>query len=794
MGWRLTRISLLILLILIFPETFIFGSNTVSGWFTTGQDGDILLSGTDFNNAGYLNSEGDGLLFNHPGNIASDGTRLLLADTWNNRVLIWRTIPESNASPEMVLGQGSLTTNDPGTGLNRMNWPVGVSTANGKVVVADTQNDRILIWHSFPTANGQPSDLYLDLTQYDPEMGWPWAVWTNGTKLITTSTRGACVLIWNSFPTTDNQAADLILRGQNPDDGTNRFGTPRSIGSDGETYLVIGDHNPENESAEEGNFFWNSFPTFGNAPYDFFMTDPVESQVMWGGVKAPDGKFVTLGTRVHIWNAVPTAVTSPDLSVGKTYVVLSETVCDEDGYPFQDGDGSGVAITPSGKLFLSLPGRNMVVAYDSMPISANQCPDYAIGAPDIDTNTLETHYLISNLLPETDGKSLFAISEGWNRLYVWSSIPTESGIYPDVVYPSTLLSLGYAATDIALHEDTLVIAGEKAVDIWTTSPFYQRNPDTSFRNQIGPVTFQFIKGVALDDNYLYIADGDAGKLYVWSALPDSNSSPLFSLDLPGVYRLSSDGSYLAVVMMSDHKVRLYSVDGLSGSSSPVVEIPAEGFTYTPLNLPAGALVADNHLFIADTGGSRVLGWESIQDAINGSDPDVVLGQQNLLDTTSAIGVNRLFMPAGLAFHRNRLWVGEFKFSNRLVGFKYQPEGPFIESNPTSADFDMVGIGSDSTETFAISSAGTEALEIGTITLAGTDASEFSTQNDNCSGKTIAPSGTCTFDLIFSPTSEGVKKATLTIPSNDPAMPQLGVPLKGTGVEYHLYLPLILKNY
>lgn len=794
MRGRLSQISLFVLIILIFAETSTFGSNGTYGWFTTGQDADILLSGVDFNNAGYLVTEGDGLLFNHPGNIATDGTRLLLADTWNNRVLIWNTIPDGNVSPDMVLGQDSLTTNDPGTALNRMNWPVGVSTANDKVVVADTENDRILTWNSFPTSNGQPCDLYLDLKQYDPEMGWPWAVWTNGTKIIATSTKGAAVLIWNTFPTYNNQQPDLILRGQNPDDNTNRFGTPRTIGSDGETYLVIGDHNPENETADEGNFFWNSFPTFNNAPYDFFMSDPVESQVMWGGVKAPDGKFVTLGTRLHIWNTFPTSVASPDLSIGKTYVELSEIGCDEDGYPFQDGDGSGVAITPSGKVYLSLSGRNMIAVYNSMPTSANQCPDYAIGTPDIDTNTLETRYLISNPLPATDGKSLFALSEGRNRLYVWKSIPTQSGTHPDITCPSTLISLGYGAKDIAVYGDTLVVAGEKAIDIWTTSPSFQRVPDISFRNQIGPVTFQFIKGVALDDRYLYIADGDAGKLYVWSALPDSNSSPLFSLNLPGVYRLSSNGSYLAAVMMDDHKVKLYSVDGLSASSSPVAEIPAEGSTYTPFNLPAGALVAESHLFIADTGGNRVLGWESIQEAINGNDPDVVLGQQNLSDTTSAIGVNRLFMPAGVAFYRNRLWVGEFKFSNRLVGFRFQAQGPFIESNPTLGDFGPVGVGSNSTESFTISNIGTENLEIGAIMIAGTDASDFSTQNDNCSGETIAPSGTCTLDVIFSPTSEEEKEATLTIPSNDAAMPELGVPLNGMGVKHRIYLPLTLKNY
>jgi hypothetical protein len=47
-----------------------------SGFFRTGQNADILLSGIDFNNAG------GPLLFNHPMGIATDGKRLLLADTW----------------------------------------------------------------------------------------------------------------------------------------------------------------------------------------------------------------------------------------------------------------------------------------------------------------------------------------------------------------------------------------------------------------------------------------------------------------------------------------------------------------------------------------------------------------------------------------------------------------------------------------------------------------------------------------------------------------------------------------
>ena len=56
--------------------------------FVTGQEADLMLSGVDFNSAG------GPLLFNHPTGIASDGTRFVLCDRFNNRILIWTTLPD----------------------------------------------------------------------------------------------------------------------------------------------------------------------------------------------------------------------------------------------------------------------------------------------------------------------------------------------------------------------------------------------------------------------------------------------------------------------------------------------------------------------------------------------------------------------------------------------------------------------------------------------------------------------------------------------------------------------------
>jgi len=106
----------------------------LSGWFSTGQQADIVLSAIDSDNTG------GPLLFNHNAGIASDGTRLLLADRNNNRVLVWESLPESNAAATLLLGQQDFTSNNPGAGPDQMNWPVSVSAADDKLVGADSYN------------------------------------------------------------------------------------------------------------------------------------------------------------------------------------------------------------------------------------------------------------------------------------------------------------------------------------------------------------------------------------------------------------------------------------------------------------------------------------------------------------------------------------------------------------------------------------------------------------------------------------------------------------------------------
>ena len=176
------------------PSYSVATSNGKTG-YGLNETGDILLSGYGFDNAGGANK------LNHPVSISANYGKLAVTDRFNNRVLIWNTIPSSNTPPDLVLGQANFTTHNSGTGLNNMDFPGQVIiTPDGKVLVADSDNNRVLVWTSFPASSGQSADYALPITNYvNFGDSWPWGVWSDGTKVVVTATVAKAVLFWNSI-------------------------------------------------------------------------------------------------------------------------------------------------------------------------------------------------------------------------------------------------------------------------------------------------------------------------------------------------------------------------------------------------------------------------------------------------------------------------------------------------------------------------------------------------------------------------------------------------------------------
>ncbi len=165
-----------------------------------------------------------------PTAVASDGQRLAVADTENNRILIWNSIPTVSGAPaDIVLGQTGFTSIQQPIVVTASSFrgPQGVWFQSGRLYVADTQNHRVLIWRSIPTQNNQPADIVLGQPNFTtaPEPNLtklstsahatallnPVSVTSDGTRLFVTDLGFNRVLIWNAIPDANQAPADVVV-------------------------------------------------------------------------------------------------------------------------------------------------------------------------------------------------------------------------------------------------------------------------------------------------------------------------------------------------------------------------------------------------------------------------------------------------------------------------------------------------------------------------------------------------------------------------------------------------------
>ena len=94
--------------------------------------------------------------------------------------------------------------------------------------------------------------------------------------------------------------------------------------------------------------------------------------------------------------------------------------------------------------------------------------------------------------------------------------------------------------------------------------------------------------------------------------------------------------------------------------------------------------------------------------------------------------------------------------------------PDIDVDPAYHEFGEVKVGADSDPaTFTVTNNGTSPLFVEDLVKSGDNPDQFTIQNDNVSGQAIDPGANATFEVVFSPTSEGRKDAYITLASNDP---------------------------
>lgn len=148
------------------------GNRRVLGWRgglpRDGRPADILL-GQDSGTERRDNRGGEigGMTFRWPHALAGDDRTLYVADAGDHRVLGWSPPPiDIEREADAVLGQQDLSLIDEfknrPQGASRMRFPYAVVSDSERLFVADTSNNRILIWHGWPRAGaGVPADTVL---------------------------------------------------------------------------------------------------------------------------------------------------------------------------------------------------------------------------------------------------------------------------------------------------------------------------------------------------------------------------------------------------------------------------------------------------------------------------------------------------------------------------------------------------------------------------------------------------------------------------------------------------------
>lgn len=164
----------------------------------------------------------DGTSFRQPTMLASDGTRFVVADQSNNRVLVWNGVPtDANDTADVILGQPTpdgVGANTGGLSASSLRSCRGVALTPNGIVIADTANNRVLIWNSMPTSNAAPADVVLGQDTMFTASGppkrradLPGPVAVNYADGLLFVANGHRITVWRGIPSVDNAPADYVI-------------------------------------------------------------------------------------------------------------------------------------------------------------------------------------------------------------------------------------------------------------------------------------------------------------------------------------------------------------------------------------------------------------------------------------------------------------------------------------------------------------------------------------------------------------------------------------------------------
>ena len=324
-----------------------------------------------------------------------------------------------------------------------MHFPGQVSiTPDGKVLVADSDNNRILVWTVFPTTSGQAANYEIYLPPYvtTGQDAWPWGVWSDGTKVIVAATVARTMLLWDAFPG-PNDVPNTVLT-------SSKIGTPRSITSNGE-YIMFGDENGGSECGTRSTHIFISWPTSPRDPdacIDNWIASAIDGTNIYG--------IAAGGETMYFYDQLYT--TTDELKAGLTLAGPGE------GHRWAGGDDGGATIV-DGKLFIAEYNGNRISVFDEIPISPTEKPDWSIQADSPTDYTLLDDFIIQNPIIDSNERMLFVSSDFDRSLSIWKQLPGSTSAQPDIV----MRRFDQPPWDLVVVENEVYLGGGRSVYGWT---------------------------------------------------------------------------------------------------------------------------------------------------------------------------------------------------------------------------------------------------------------------------------------------------------------------------------------
>jgi hypothetical protein len=627
--------------------------------------------------------------------MTTDGTKLIVADSSNNRVLIWNSLPTvSGAAADVVIGQPNFTSTSPNGGgsaaANVLNYPYGVAYAGGKLMIADTNNNRVLIYNSIPTVSNASADVVVGQTTLTASSSsttsttlyLPRDVASDGTKLFVADSANNRVLIWNTIPTSNGSAANIVLgqpsftvmTANNGGISATTLSNPQFI-SVVNSKLIVGD------TGNYRNLVWNSIPTTNSQAANFAIGQSnLTSQVNdtnSGSVSASTSQgsgraFMSNGklyiadsytSRVGVWNSFPT-------NDGQAMDnVLGQQNTSQNLYYNHSKSAVSLSIqfyvtTNGTKLIVSDSINGRVLIWNTIPTSFYSQPDVVLGQTNLNTAGCQAGGVnASSMCDPQDvkiiGNALVLADSTNNRVLIWNSIPTTNYKAADLVlgqanFTSNLANGGgsrsasgfYGPTGIYSDGTRLYVVDmlNNRVLVWNSFPTVNQQAadyvlgQTSFTAGAGATTNQrlrFPSSIVSIGTKLFIADQSNNRVLGWNTIP------------------TTTGAVADFVLGHTVMTSLLDNDGGLSASS----------LFTPYTLATDG----TSLFVADAGNNRILTWNSI-NSTNAQAASSVLGQNDFVsNSVNAGGVseNSLNGPYTVAYSGGKIFIGDWN-NQRLI--------------------------------------------------------------------------------------------------------------------------------